>query len=115
LSAPFVFDTSSKNTDPLNPIADDNTSFSVYPNPSNGIFKVKIKSPDIYKTNQANTDKVFYHFDVVDVMGRVINSSDNISENEFALDLSTARPGIYFLRLSSNKNFKGCQRIVVSG
>ena len=77
------------NTISVNSIADNN-SFLVYPNPSHGIFTVKLLN-----TNSSK-QKLFVH----DLLGREIMQNNIPSgTSSFTVDLSNFSPGTYFLKL----------------
>ena len=80
----------------------DATDFIVYPNPSSGIFNIKLQN------NQTNL-KV----NVIDVSGKRVFQSDIISnENNYQLDLSNLSIGIYFLNLQGS-NYKTTKKIII--
>ena len=54
-----------------------NNNISIYPNPSSGVFNIKMKNMTDFK------------FDLFDITGKVIMSKSNIMKNNFSLDLST--------------------------
>ncbi len=66
---------------------------TVYPNPSDGIFKLKIDS----KFNGRA-------FKITDVMGQEIKSG-NIHESESTLDLRNSGSGVYFLKIDGSNKF----------
>lgn len=63
---------------------------SVYPNPSSGIFSVRINSEESGTTIR-----------VTDLQGRIVVNETKISGGHFPLDLSAQGSGIYFLEISS--------------
>jgi hypothetical protein len=74
----------------------DNSSASVYPNPSNGIFYLKF--------NQVN-NKSNNFYNVYNVLGKVIQTKklENFSGNNTEkIDLSSATSGIYYIEVSIN-------------
>lgn len=64
---------------------------SIYPNPSNGVFKVEIKE---------ESDIQSYSITTVD--GKLVKASTNIVDNQFKIDLSKESKGVYFLQFSNN-------------
>lgn len=64
---------------------------SVYPNPSNGLFSIRLSSPS------ENME-----ISVLDVMGRAVHSESTISTSQIEIDLTHVSNGIYFLRMSEN-------------
>jgi hypothetical protein len=80
--------------------------FSVYPNPTSGVFYLNIESED----------QDSYRVKVIDLIGKPLVEK-TISANEDArFDLSTAPKGIYFVQItggkSDNKN-QIIQRVVI--
>lgn len=66
-------------------------NISIYPNPSNGIFNIKMKSISDFR------------YDVLDITGKSIMSRMNINDNSFKVDLSNYSKGIYFFKLYSGE------------
>ena len=75
-----------------NPDFQNDSSISVYPNPTNGIVTVNcnnsIKSIQLY-----------------DVQGRLLQTN-LVNENETTIDVSTKAKGVYFLKILSDKGMK---------
>ena len=67
-----------------------NNNISIYPNPSSGVFNIKMKNMTDFK------------FDLFDITGKVIMSKSNIMKNNFSLDLSNYSKGIYFIKINSD-------------
>ena len=63
--------------------------FSVYPNPSNGMFTIEVPTVSAGLT-----------VDIVDVFGKLVHSEE-IAETQTHIELNEA-PGIYFVKLSGN-------------
>jgi len=74
---------------------------SVYPNPNNGLFILQINNPSSVKT-----------FEIQDMLGQIIHSSDNNILNANNIDISSFKPGIYCLRLT-DINGKICVKKIV--
>lgn len=74
-----------------------NAAMSVYPNPSNGIFEVKLNAG-----GRVNGD-----INVVDVTGRIVYSEkiDVISNYNTSIDLSQFAKGLYTVQLKTEKGF----------
>lgn len=72
------------------------SSYKVYPNPSNGIFKIK----PIFISNEKISVNVY------NLKGMLVYEKQNLEmfENEFTIDLSHLENGIYFTELISNIN-----------
>ena len=64
----------------------------VYPNPSNGLVKIK--------RNEANEFKIV----VTDILGNVVYTRENIFTTETSVDLSSEKNGIYFIQILTDKN-----------
>lgn len=67
-----------------------NDNITIYPNPSNGIFNIKMKSITEVK------------FDIYDITGKLIMRKSNIIENNYKLDLTNYSKGIYFMKINSD-------------
>jgi Zn-dependent metalloprotease len=66
-------------------------NISIYPNPSQGIFNVKMKSISDFR------------YEVLDITGKSIMSRMSINNNTFKVDLSNYSKGIYFFKLFSSE------------
>lgn len=79
-------------------------SFSVYPNPSNGVFRVKLHA-DVQTAR------------LLDLSGREIKAIalNGIQKgNEHVLDFSSGSKGVYFLQLLDNSGISvGVQRVII--
>ena len=62
---------------------------SIYPNPSTGVFNIKMKGI------------VDYNLDIYDLTGKVIYSKININENDSKIDLSNYAKGLYLIKITS--------------
>lgn len=77
-------------------------SVNVYPNPSNGIYNIKLSSAYL------NDGEI----KILDLNGKVIRTYEkNNSVNEFKIDLSDLSKGMYFFRIDVGGNYS-IQRIV---
>ena len=81
----------------LNTNAFNENSFSIYPNPSNGVIKI-----------HANSKNVSYQ--LISIQGRILEQGS--LENN-TLDFSNKAKGLYILRLSSKNNTTFIKRIVL--
>lgn len=80
----------------------DTSNFLIYPNPSTGIFNIKLPNNE--------TD---LNVNVIDVSGkRVFETSIITTENNYRLDLNNLSTGIYFLSLQG-KNHKTTKKIII--
>lgn len=70
-------------------LSNKNQSISIYPNPSNGVFQIKMKQTD--KTNLKSID-------IYNTMGEKIFNSTNLLSLKSQFDLSTQPDGIYFIQ-----------------
>ena len=67
-------------------------SFSVYPNPSNGIFTIDINIQENYS------------IEVISTLGKVVYSKDNISSS--TINISNLQAGVYMLKIASKGKIK---------
>jgi hypothetical protein len=79
---------------------------SVYPNPTNGIFVVKI---DLEKTEN------YLEISLFDVLGKLVETKQvtNISRDQIYFDLSDQEPGMYVLSLKG-ENIHHSQKVLLS-
>ncbi len=75
----------------LNGIEDVEYSLKVYPNPTTSIVKIESKS-------------VIKNIQVLDLAGKVLRSSENISNDKGSVDLSGLPSGIYLIKIMSTEN-----------
>jgi len=68
-----------------------NNNISLYPNPSSGIFNIKMKSISDFQYN------------IYDITGKEMTTRTEVRNNTFQLDLSTYSKGIYFFKLYSSE------------
>lgn len=73
-------------------------NISIFPNPTNGIFTIK----NLYLFEEEGQSSIF----ITDITGKTIYSLSNISGNIIEINISQAKPGIYFLRLQSKETIK---------
>ena len=66
---------------------------SVYPNPSNGVFYLELKS------EQVDT----YQIKIFNLIGRTIESEKIETNQEYRFDLSSHPKGVYFIQVESGK------------
>ena len=76
-------------------------SFTIYPNPSNGVFNVQLLNFD---------DQV--QVEIVDVTGRIVYRSMNNGQSLFNVDLNDKADGTYFFRISSGE-FETTKKIIL--
>ncbi|WP_452225622.1 VPS10 domain-containing protein [Lacinutrix chionoecetis] len=76
--------------------------FAVYPNPSNGLFNIKTKTPQTF------------NFDIYDVTGKLILQQKNIktTNNQHKINISEYASGVYFLNIY-NKNSKLTKKLML--
>jgi len=66
-----------------------NEVISISPNPSSGVFNLKLK-------NLSN-----FSFDLYDITGKLIMSGIPVDHNDYILDLNQYQKGVYFIRFKS--------------
>ena len=62
---------------------------SVYPNPSNGLFNLRLESSEVIQVR------------IMDVSGKVLRSNELSGSNLYTLDMQSAPVGVYILELES--------------
>ena len=68
-----------------------NKNINIYPNPSEGVFTIKMKNI------------LDFHYEIFDISGKLITNKIDVTVNSFEINLSKYAKGIYFLKLQSNK------------
>tara|TARA_B110000285_G_scaffold37937_2_gene41123 strand:- start:937 stop:4353 length:3417 start_codon:yes stop_codon:yes gene_type:complete len=94
-SACFIVDDAGINEEEL-------SSFSIFPNPSNGVVNVQLS-----KTPTDNFSVV-----VIDLAGRVVFMQNELNNDSFVVDLSFMANGTYMVRVNANGD-ESTQRIVL--
>ena len=79
----------------------DNTLFSVYPNPSNGIFNLDIDAESVES------------IEVMDMTGKIVQVELSNVANNYSLNLANKPAGVYTVKVVSN-NTIGIQKITLS-
>jgi len=79
---------------------ENNTLFSVVPNPSNGVFTVTTDKND------------FYTLDVINILGEVISSKTIEGAINETIDISNFDAGIYLVKVSTSTS-QNVQRVVI--
>jgi len=86
-------------------IAAVNSQLSVYPNPSNGLFQLKITNYELGATNLV---------EVYNMLGEKIYTQTNIENSTFNIDLGNQANGVYMYRvLTTNGNMVGEGKVVI--
>jgi hypothetical protein len=83
-----LFGNSNKNISLNNNQVNTHSTFKVFPNPTNGIFKVNLPDNETIKS-----------FEIVDYTGKIIFSGKNNKEHILKFDLSDYKSGIYFVKV----------------
>ncbi len=65
-------------------------NITIYPNPTTGIFSLKLDS---------SPSKI----EITDITGKIIYSDNNIVDEIVKIDISTEREGIYILRIETEE------------
>ncbi len=79
---------------------DEDININIYPNPSNGIFRI----------HSNNSTKDYTSINIFDLSGRMVYNS-KFSDN---IDLSILKSGIYILQIIDNKGIKRQNKIIIS-
>jgi PKD repeat protein len=81
----------------------DNSFFAVYPNPSNGVFNVKIDNASDNTT-----------INIIDAMGKNIKTiTANGVNGVYNIDISNVASGVYFVQVSNGTN-TGMQKVTIT-
>jgi len=87
----------------INEINSDYNQFSVYPNPNNGRFRIKIDNASSYKGN----------LEIFNLFGEKIFATTNIQQEAYSeIDLTKFSKGIYFVRFSDGSK-SNTEKIVI--
>jgi len=78
-----------------------NNLFTVYPNPSEGLFSVR------FRESVSNPNAIVY-----DMLGNTVRTYKNINNNQ-QLDLTTLSSGIYFIQLASEEGQQKIQKLII--
>jgi hypothetical protein len=76
--------------------------FSVFPNPTNGVFYLKIE----------DASQISYQVKVMDLIGKPIIQREITSTEDVRFDLSTSPKGIYFIQITRGQD-QIIQRVVI--
>lgn len=78
--------------------------FSVFPNPTKGVFEIKLEQTQLSKIN--------FQLSIVNVLGEIVYSKDDERLNDVTIDLSDHPKGIYFLQVKTEKGVSRKKMIV---
>lgn len=78
------------NNGPLSVSEFEKNKFTIYPNPSNGVFTIE---RDLFSENE--------QYEIIDITGKTIVSGE-LTERQSQLNLTDAQSGVYFLKVSNN-------------
>jgi hypothetical protein len=82
-----------------------NKSISVYPNPSNGVFTIQVKSEELRTKNT---------IEVYNVLGEKVYSQSSIPNPQFVINLKGQPAGIYFVRVyNEGQKFIATTKVVI--
>lgn len=81
-------------------VGDESIQFSVFPNPSNGIFNIQLINSDAE-----------VKVSIVDVTGRLVYSEQVFGTSLFSIDISDRAAGTYYIRISDGE-VQSAKRIV---
>ncbi|MBU8891633.1 MAG: lamin tail domain-containing protein [Bacteroidales bacterium] len=82
-------------------ISDVTANYKLYPNPSNGLFKLELN----------NTDKEKFFVEVYDIIGIMVYKA-RVSENITTIDLTQMNAGIYYVSINNGDNRKVSKIII---
>lgn len=68
-----------------------NSSVSIYPNPTKGSLKIKLKTPNNYIVS------------ILDLIGNKVFEQTFFNQNSISLDLSTLKKGLYLVLINNNQ------------
>ncbi|MBN8643090.1 MAG: T9SS type A sorting domain-containing protein [Flavobacteriales bacterium] len=81
----------------------DATSFTVHPNPSNEIVFVSLN------TSAEAISKVV----LIDVLGKIVMSTSDVSSNQASINVDGVSPGIYFVEVTTENGLKAVKKLIV--
>jgi len=76
-------------------------NLTIFPNPSQSIFKLTLKNNFIEE------------IEVLNELGQTIFRSENIKNSQYTLDIGNTNDGIYFLKVIDNKNTLSYRKIIL--
>lgn len=77
-----------------------NTAVELFPNPNNGKFQLKVGN------------KQWSSLEIADLLGKVIYTLQSANSKVIDIDISSAKPGIYFTRLRDSDGNVSVQKII---
>ena len=80
-----------------------NKSWELYPNPSSGVFTVKLSNEIKGQVN---------HLQLIDLMGREMMETE-IKNNQFQVERSGINPGVYVLMLKDNEKVVDRRKLII--
>jgi len=81
------------------------SSFTIYPNPSNGKLQIEMENSDV--------GNMILELSVVDLLGKPIYNSIMENSGKHGLNLSHLNRGVYFVILSGSDNYKIIRKLVI--
>jgi hypothetical protein len=76
---------------------------AIYPNPAHNVVQINLQ----------NTSETLTSIKIFDVLGKTINSIDNIKANQTSIDVSNLSKGVYLLELTSEHNLKQIKKLII--
>jgi uncharacterized delta-60 repeat protein len=81
--------------------------FKVYPNPATNFIKIDLSDIEMLELKNLKLT-------IVDMVGRTVLSSDNITQTVFELSIDNLKTGNYILQLSSGNQKIGFKKIIIN-
>ncbi|MBL0050127.1 MAG: T9SS type A sorting domain-containing protein [Bacteroidetes bacterium] len=98
-----MFTSTSASINPLNALSG---SISIYPNPSSGIFNIKLLNPSLTK---ANVVAEVYNY----TGAKVYSYSGSVFHDGFQIDLTGFSKGVYILKITLADKKVSTQKIII--
>jgi hypothetical protein len=76
---------------------------AIYPNPAHNVVQINLQ----------NTSETLTSIKLFDVLGKTINSIENIKANQTTIDVSNLSKGVYLLELTSEHNLKQIKKLII--
>lgn len=78
-------------------------NITIYPNPARNLVQINLE----------NTSETINNIRLYDIVGKTINTIENCSASQVALDVSNLSKGVYLIEITSEHNVKQIKKLIV--